>query len=205
MPGVITSEVEREFFVWVNPDNMLVENNLGLVGSFFGGPMNVGDDRPANLQFISNPSAGSGFVSPFHNGVVAHYRVEYNLESHRYDRFRGYPSRLWALYLLGSRGAAEAYARNQPMHVRGRILKRAVTKGRYAYSVHDSAWIDFLRLGHSVDAETHFRVAEAYWTGDQADRHELISCGKPWKAVTAFEVLFYGSVEFPIRDLSKSD
>ncbi len=63
------SDKRCEFFVWVNPKEFLVQHNLGLVGSFSGGPLRAGEDTPAHLQFIRNENA-SGTVTPFHSGVL---------------------------------------------------------------------------------------------------------------------------------------
>ena len=122
----------REFFVWVDPNDWLVQWNMGLVGSFFGGTP-LGGGSPEYLQFIANPDAKPSAITPFHNNVTHLYRVEYNLETQRYGRpeFRRYPSRLWALFLLASKENAYAYKMAHPEHVKGRVLKRCVTVGDY--------------------------------------------------------------------------
>jgi hypothetical protein len=97
------------------------------------------------------------------------------------------------------------YKDAHPEHVRFRILKMGVTEGPCVCSSHDSAWIDFLRLGHSLDADTFSACARAYWRGVQADTCELVSMGKPWQAISVPEILFYGQLRFCDRDLSRSD
>lgn len=55
----------------------------------------------------------------------------------------------------------------------GRILKRGRTAGSYTYSIHDSSWVDFMRLGGSMDPSTIRAVTEAYWSGKAVKDCEL--------------------------------
>ena len=202
-----TGAEPREFFVWVDPSDVGVQHNMGLVGSFVGGTAGLGGGSPEYLQFIHNPNAKPGVISPFHSNVISLYRVEYNLElaRHGHPEFKHYPSRLWALYLLDSRTDARAYQNAHPDHVRDRVLKRCVTVGPYSYSKHDAAWIDFLRLGHMIDSDTWSHCMHGYWSGARADQTEFTSRGKPWSAQTVTEVLFYGRVDFPNKIPSVPD
>ena len=84
-------------------------------------------------------------------------------------------------------------------------MKRGVTSGLYCYSLHDAAWIDFLRLDHSLDADTLNFCWRGYWSGQRADSHSFQSFGKAWMPSTVMEALLYGRVDFPNKDLSKSD
>lgn len=144
----------KEFFVWVDPDDSMVQHNIGLVGGIGQGEPNPEDSAPEHLMFVHNPNHRQGFVSRFHTGVLRNYMVEYDLERFRYERYRSYPSRLHAMYLFENKVEASQYHLRHPVHVGRRVLKRGVTLGQYAYSIHDSAWIDFLRLGHMMDVDT---------------------------------------------------
>jgi hypothetical protein len=201
---VVRSESAREFFVWVDPNAVSVQHNLALVGSFTGGRILVPIDGPEGLVFVPNPNheAHERSLTPFHSGITRDYRVEYNLEVLRYTEFKEFPSRFNALFLLDSREEAERYGLAEPAHVDGRILKKGATKGPYAYTVHDSAWIKFLRLPHSIDSQTLDTVGRAYWEGRRISEVQLISMGKPWAAPSAMEVLFYGTIEFPNKKLT---
>lgn len=156
-------------------------------------------------MFVFNPNHKQGFISRFHLGVINHYRIEYDLERYRIADFRDYPSRLHALFLFATVEDATTYQKAHPEHVHSRILKRGVTDGPHIFSTHDAAWIDFLRLGHSLDADTFSACARAYWRGLRADECELMSMGQPWEATSISEVLFYGRLSFPNKDLSRSD
>lgn len=198
----------REFFVWVDPSNEGVLHNMGLVGTFVGGPVTgLGGGSPEYLQFVHNPIAKPSVISPFHSNVIRNYTVEYNLElaRHANSEFTNYPSRLWALYLLDSKDDAYAYQAAHPAHTRNRVLKRCTTVGPYTYSRHDAAWIDFLRLPHFIDSDTFSHCANEYWSGGRADAVTLTSLGKPWTAQSVTEVLFYGCVDFPNKDPRKPD
>jgi hypothetical protein len=61
---------------------------------------------------------------------------------------------LHSKYLFKSREEAQRYRETHVDHVSTRILKRGVTGGPYVYSLHDLGWVDFLRIGHSIDVDT---------------------------------------------------
>ena len=196
---------ERDFFVWVDPADWMVKHHVSLVGSFQGGPALPGRiDGPQGLPFIANPNAQAvgQSLSPFHSNVIRNYRVEWNLELVRFQEFKELPCRLHALFLLDTREDAERYRQIHPSHVQGRILKRGRSEGPFKYSIHNSAWIDFMRLDHSMDNETILSIDRAYWRGIRADNCELTSMGKPWHALSCPEVLFYGRLRFPNQSLT---
>ena len=202
---LISGAEEREFFVWVDPKNFLIQHNLGLIGGFSGGPMEAGQDTPDYLQFVPNPNVLPGFLSPFHNGVIRQYRVEYNLEMFRFRNFPTHPSRLHAIYLLDTRESADEYRNTHPEHVDGRILKRAVTQGGYKFSRHDANWIDFLRLDNMKDQATFDECHQRYWLGESVKEHNFMHLGAPWQANSVMEILFYGRLSFPDRGLAQDD
>ncbi len=183
--------------------NSMVQHSIGLVGGIGHTPPEHPD--PADLMFVFNPKHRQGFVSRFHVGVINSYAVEYDLERFRFVRFPALPSRLHAMYLFEDREASERYRITHEGHIAGRLLKRGVTSGPYFFSRHDLAWIDFLRLGHSMDADTLNFCWHQYWSGGRVQDHQLTSMGKPWKAKSINECLFYGRVKFPNKCLSKSD
>lgn len=195
---------QREFFVWVNPNDDIVQINVGLTGSFFGGPIGGAEASPHSLLFVHNSNPAPSNMTPFHNNLIHNYIVEYNLERqrHAHPKFKSYPSRFWALFLLDSISDASAYKNAHPDHVRDRILMRCVTNGPYLYSKHDAAWIDFLRLRHHLPNETLNNISDSYWDGERADTDgfALISKGTRWMPESVWEVLFYGRVDFPSND-----
>jgi len=104
-------------------------------------------------MFLPNPEFKT-FISPFQNNLLRNYIAEYNLELSRQRSFGAYPGRLQAIFLLDSAEEAQKYAARHPDHAGTRLLKRCTTVGAYHYSVHDSAWVNFLRIGHSMDQGT---------------------------------------------------
>jgi len=205
LTNLYRGDEEREFFVWIDPANWMVENNLGKVGAFTGGPLNAGDDAPQKLPYLPNANADGPMMTPFHLGLISWYGTEYDLEVERYENFRSYPSRLHALYLLHDREEALLYARTHPKHVDGRILKRCVTVGQYSYSRHDSAWIEFLRVAHMIEDADFWAVAREYWQGKMIDSAKLTHHGRAWTHPSSPEALFYGTVNFPNKGLDQSD
>ena len=88
------------------------------------------------------------------------------------------------------------YLSRHMAHVAGRILKKVHTVGKYAYSTHDSSWVDFLRLNHSCDDQTIYEVTQSYWRGINCADCELMSMGKPWTGPPILEVLYLGRIDF---------
>ncbi|CAG0946910.1 hypothetical protein ANRL1_03427 [Anaerolineae bacterium] len=197
-PNLQVADVPQDFWVWVNPANWLVRHQISLVGCFTSAG-NVGRGK-SNLQFLPNPEF-TGDVSPFSIGVTHHYTAEYHFEVNRDYYFPDYPSRLNAIYLLRSEAEAEEYRERHMGHVGNRLLKRVCSVGPYAYSTHDSSWVDFLRLNHSCDDETIHQVTQAYWRGVNVEECELKSFGKPWTQSPIIEVLYLGRIDFYDRSL----
>ena len=187
-----------EFFVWIDPKSATAAHNLKLTGKFFSVPL---ADPSKLLPFLPNPNYKDVFVSPFSSGLMRPYVAEYNLELARSAKFSSYPSRLNAIFLLSSREEAEKYRERNPDHVGRRILKTARTCGHYVLSEHDSNWIEFLRLDHSLDEETTTLVSEAYWRGLNVESTSLMSRGTAWTARPIREVLYHGQIEFADRSL----
>ncbi|WP_297810233.1 hypothetical protein [uncultured Methylophaga sp.] len=197
--NLIIGDSTVDFWVWVNPSSWHVQHQLS-VGSFVSaGSIGRGD---SNLPFIPNPKF-TGDVSPFSVGVTHHYSAEYNFEINREHYFPDYPSRLNAIYLLRSESEAQKYKERHMGHVGNRVLKKVFTVGQYAYSIHDSSWVDFLRLNHSCDKDTIHNVTQAYWRGVNAANCELKSMGQPWSESPISEILFLGRVDFYDRTLPK--
>ncbi|MCZ8253683.1 MAG: hypothetical protein O9318_14535 [Hylemonella sp.] len=192
------SEVPQDFWVWVNPSIWLVKHQITLTGSFTSaGSVGRGE---SNLPFIPNPEF-TGDVSPFSIGVSHHYTAEYNFEINRKHYFPEYPSRLNAIYLLRSESEAMEYKERHMSHVDGRVLKKVHTVGQYAYSIHDSSWVDFLRLPHSCDEQTIHDVTHAYWQGVNVADCQLRSMGTPWTESPIIEILYLGRIDFYERKL----
>jgi hypothetical protein len=186
---------QKEFFIWVDPDDFMVRNNIGRVGSIAQGPppQNL---SPNDLMFVHNPDHKVQFIARFHRGVIHDYSIEYEMERYRYEHNRELPSRLFALFLFENRVEASRYHAQHPAHVGRRVLKRGVTVGPYIYSAHDSAWIDYLRLPHSIDAETFDHCGRGYWSGARMEGG-FESMGEPWKPNSIMEALLYGRIDFP--------
>jgi hypothetical protein len=103
---------------------------------------------------------------------------------------------LHSIFLLESEDEANNYTIKHPKHVGDRILKRVKTVGPYTYSIHDSSWVNFLRLPHSVDVDSINNISKSYWTGIRVEQCELMSFGKPWTELPVSEILYIGRVDF---------
>ena len=201
-PNFYIGDQPRDFWVWVDPANWHVRHQITIVGCFVSaGSVERGE---SNLPFIPNPKF-TGDISPFTIGVTHQYRAEYNFEINREHYFPFYPSRLNAIYLLPSEEEAKAYQSRHMDHVGGRVLKKVHTVGTYAYSTHDSSWVDFLRQSHSCDDETIHHVTQAYWRGVNVEDCQLQSMGNPWTQSAIVEVLYLGRIDFYDRTLPPNE
>ena len=189
-----------DFWVWVNPQNWLVRHQIAVVGGFFSGGLAAGEKR-SNLMFLPNPDFG-GDITPFQHGVMREYMAEYNLEMGReHYNFGQYPSRLNAIYLFDNEAEAHKYKARHPAHVDRRVLKKGKSVTPCVYSKHDSSWVDFLRLTHSVDPESISYVSKAYWSGVNVKECQLMSMGQAWSQDPIIEILFLGRLQFYDRKL----
>jgi hypothetical protein len=68
MADLIQSSEIKIFYVWVNPNDFMANNNSKANLSFFSVPR--GND---NLMFIPNPNFKGGFISPFQMNLLGNY------------------------------------------------------------------------------------------------------------------------------------
>jgi hypothetical protein len=197
MTNLFCGEDQRDFYVWVDPSNWLIRHQIQETGSFFSVHP---EDREEALMFIPNPKFRGG-VSPFQNNLLQQYIAEYQLEVARQTCCPKYPCRLQAIFLFESEEEADKYRERHFSHVGNRVLKRVKTVGYYCYSLHDSSWIDFLRLSGWNDLQTLDNVCKAYWGGHLVKSSHLQSLGKVWTEEPIIEVLYLGTVEFYERSL----
>lgn len=193
MSNIYQGNEERDFWVWVNPNNWLVNHQISVTGQFFSG--GLVSDKKSNLMFIPNPDF-AGDITPFQMSMMNEYMADYNLEINREAYFANYPSRLNAIFLLPTEDEAEKYRERHMGHVGDRVLKKVKTIGDYLFSSHDSSWVDFMRQGHSMNNDIIHNVTQAYWKGVSVENCELKSMGKPWSQTLITEVLYIGRVGF---------
>ena len=119
------------------------------------------------------------------------------------DSFRGYaatlenafPSRLHALLLFATKVDAENFRTKHPSRVFGKYLVRARSKGTYTVSFHDSSWLDYLRLPHSLSLSSLDEVSNYYWKGTLVEEIGLRFMDEPWWEPPVIEALFQGKLE----------
>jgi hypothetical protein len=142
------------------------------------------------------------FSSPFNLSLpgdnfstVQNYFAEYHLEYHRQRLFREFPSRLHALLLFATRIDAENFRDKYPARVFGKQLVRARSRGAYVVSFHDSSWLDYLRLPHSLNLTTLNEVSDHYWSGKLVEEIGLTFMDQVWRETPIIEALFQGAFE----------
>ncbi|MGK0255976.1 MAG: hypothetical protein ACI81I_000584 [Arcobacteraceae bacterium] len=199
MSNLIEDNKQRDFWVWIDPSNWLVRHSIEVLGKFSSNPQF--EENESNLMFIPNPKF-KGSISPFQHGMINYYLADYNLEINREYDFKNYPSRLNSIFLLPSEDEAYKYKERHINHVGNRILKKVKTIGSYQYSYHDSSWIDFMRLSHSMDDKSIRKITHSYWKGINVTDCELKSKGSNWNQKPIIEVLYLGQIEFYERKIS---
>ena len=127
--------------------------------------------------------------------TVQNYFAEYHLEYFRQRLYRHFPSRLHALLLFATRVDAETFRKKHPARVFGKQLVRARSQGAYTCSFHDSSWLDYLRLPHSLSLATLDEVANHYWRGALVEEVGLTFLSENWREPPVIEALFQGTLE----------
>ena len=127
--------------------------------------------------------------------TVQNYFAEYHLEYHRQRHFNNFPSRLHALLLFATRVDAENFRAKHPSRVYGKHLTRARSTGAYVVSFHDSSWLDYLRLPHSLSLSALDEISNYYWKGALVEEAGLNFMNEPWWEPPVIEALFQGTLE----------
>jgi len=186
MDNLIRDTAPLELYAWLDEDSDLPGWDI-LTGSPFGSTLSSvegGTPVPAD-QFLA----------------VQNYFAEYHLEYFRQRRFNNFPSRLHALLLFATRTDAETFRKKHPDRVFGKQLVCARTTGAYLCSFHDSSWLDYLRLPHSLGLAALDEVADHYWSGRVVEEIGLSFMDQPWRDPPVIEALFQGTLE-PLRSTS---
>lgn len=135
--------------------------------------------------------------------TVQNYFAEYHLEYYRQRLFDNFPSRLHAILLFATRIDAENFRAKHPGRVYGKHLVCVRSTGPYLVSFHDSSWLDYLRLPHSLSLETLDEVSNYYWKGALVEEVGLRFMNEPWWEQPVIEALYQGKLA-PIERESTS-
>jgi len=127
--------------------------------------------------------------------TVQNYFAEYHLEYYRQRLFNDFPSRLHALLLFATKVDAENFRVKHPGRVYGKYLVCARSRGPYTVSFHDSSWLDYLRLPHSLGLSTLDEVSNYYWKGALVEEVGLRFMDEPWREAPVIEALFQGKLD----------
>ncbi|MDR3298433.1 MAG: hypothetical protein LBU43_00145 [Candidatus Accumulibacter sp.] len=143
--------------------------------------------------FLDNPFSLSLPEDSF--TTIQNYFAEYHLEYYRQRLFKDLPSRLHALLLFATRIDAENFRAKHPTRVFGKHLVPARSRGAYVVSFHDSSWLDYLRLPHSLNLATLNEVSNHYWGGRLVEEIGLTFMDSAWREPPVIEALFQGTLE----------
>ncbi|WP_263768745.1 hypothetical protein [Propionivibrio soli] len=171
MNHLIRDSAPLELYVWLGAEAALPGWDV-LTGNPFGTPLP--DDQFTTAQ---------------------NYFAEYHLEYYRQRLYTNFPSRLHALLLFATRVDAEAFRAKHPERAQGKSLIHVRSEGSYVVSFHDSSWLDYLRLPHSLDLEMLDRVSNYYWKGALVEEVRLSFRDERWNAPPVIEALFQGTLK----------
>ena len=175
MGHLIKDSAPLELFAWLDPEAELPGWDV-LTGNPFGSLL------PED-QFTT----------------VRNYFAEYHLEYYRQRLYGNFPSRLHALLLFATRTDAENFRHKHPDRVFGKFLVCAHSQGPYTVSFHDSSWLDYLRLPHSLNLSTLDEVSNYYWKGMLVEEIGLRFMDQPWRETPVIEALFQGKLFMPSK------
>jgi hypothetical protein len=179
MDNLIKDTATLELFCWQAPGAELPGWDI-LKGSPFGATLASPEGGA--------PTPGDQLVS------VQNYFAEYHLEYFRQRRYNHFPSRLHALLLFATRTDAMTFRSKHPQRVFGKNISCATTEGAYICSFHDSSWLDYLRLPHSLSLNALDEVAEFYWSGKTVEEVGLTFMDEPWQEPPVIEALYQGAL-----------
>jgi hypothetical protein len=171
MGHLIRNSVPLELYAWLDPDAEIPG-------------WDILSTNPFNLPLPEDSFS-----------TAQNYFAEYHLEYYRQRLFKEFPSRLHALLLFATRIDAEDFRAKHPARVFGKQLVRARSKGPYLASFHDSSWLDYLRLPHSLNLATLDEVSKHYWEGRLVEEIGLTFMDHAWQEPPVIETLFQGTFE----------
>ncbi|MEF8698239.1 MAG: hypothetical protein V5B32_04910 [Candidatus Accumulibacter sp. UW26] len=148
---------------------------------------------PGGDILLGNPFGEAHPGEPF--TAVQNYFAEYHLEYFRQRLYPHFPSRLHARLLFATRVDADTFCSRHPARVPGRRLFRMRSEGAYVCSFHDSTWLDYLRLPHSLNLSRLDELADHYWQGALAEEVALTFLDQPWRQPPVIEALFQGTLK----------
>lgn len=201
--NLTNSCTSKAFYLWVDPGDPLVKNNIG--GCGYAGSnavMPESNKIEDSFLFIPNQKPINCSITPYQNNIIKRLLAEYRLETYRTEN---YPSRMHAIFLIESEADAIKYQQLHEDHVKNRILIKGMTTGSYIYSKHDSGWFDYLCLNPCLGEEGIEQFANCYWNGVcvNAFASLCIPFNQPWTQEPSMEILFYGTLQFSDEEKEK--
>ena len=129
-----------------------------------------------------------------HFTTVQNYFAEYHLEYYRQRLYNDFPSRIHATLLFATRVDAENFGLRHRTRVAGKALTKVRSCGDYIVSFHDSSWLDYLRLPHSLSLSTLDEISGHYWRGQLVEEIGVQFMSERWSEPPVIEALFQGTL-----------
>jgi hypothetical protein len=155
----VDEQAPDEYFIFVNRLNPLTRNNFDLTGTFTSAAFGLCANKDFIIKYIEGTatyvpfqpySPDCTFISPYTLKAINDYRIEYDAEYVRMQRFKTYPSRLSATFAFGDYESCELVAKqygwdistvkrftlvDTPINRVARVNMEHVSLGRHAYYV----------------------------------------------------------------------
>ena len=170
MEHLIKDSAPLELFAWRDP----AANSAG-ADIFSGNPFNT-------------PHPGDQFTT------AQNYFAEYHLEYYRQRLYNDFPSRIHATLLFATRVDAENFGLRHRSRVAGKTITSVRSSGDYIVSFHDSSWLDYLRLPHSLSLSTLDEISGHYWRGQLVEEIGVQFMNERWSEPPVIEALFQGKL-----------
>jgi hypothetical protein len=205
--------IPEYFYVFVDMDNMLTNNNLCITKGFSSSAISIPDPKIINdylngtldyLPFVPNPNIARKPMSMFQNTITSEYRTEYNCEICRKQYFPFYPSRLSAIYAFGDyetcEKAAEMYHGKINNWNLDNVKKFKLEDNSFTRIVKVNmeliSWERTANKISSLNQSTETQIWQAYWNGEGNGIFELptINGRQRFEVDTIWEYLIEGRI-----------
>ena len=170
MDHLIKDNAPLELFAWRDPAAQSAGNDI-----FGGNPFNT-------------PHPDDQFTT------AQNYFAEYHLEYYRQRLYNDFPSRIHATLLFATRVDAKNFGLRHRTRVAGKALTKVRSCGDYIVSFHDSSWLDYLRLPHSLSLSTLDEISGHYWRGQLVEEIGVQFMSERWSEPPVIEALFQGTL-----------
>ena len=199
-------EVPKEFCIFADQLSPTTWNNVTLPKSLTSGAysqcsvdqqfaVKYAAGKANYLPFIPNNGTDLKFLSPYHLTAINSYKVEYNAELVRMDKFPFFPSRLSAIYAFGDYATCEKVAIKYGWKL-AEVKRFIVAKENFfprviRVNMEIVSLMKYANRISMIDLETNDYIWTKYWQGESIPGMEALLSGGQRKVIPCEEILEY--------------